>query len=280
MNCQNFETIVNDLAREQIMEASVRERALAHHEECEACAQRLEDERALSFGLQALAAEMRSTEMRSVAASDRVEHLLVAFRSLGVAQGQPHETHHWRYWAAAAAVVLFVAFGIAGVRSRMGVPKLHEQAANETVKAHALLPIPISSLGSSNTAVLPLPKPALTARKNRGAKAPPARPRLQDGSEDTRGGKDAKGARDAQLTGNETLAANYTEREIVTDFLPVGYASPLSLQDGGQIVRVELPRSALASFGLPVNLNRANERVKADVLVGTDGQPRAIRFVQ
>jgi hypothetical protein len=45
-------------------------------------------------------------------------------------------------------------------------------------------------------------------------------------------------------------------------------------------MRVELPRSTLAGFGLPVNMERVNERVKADVLVGPDGQARAIRFVQ
>ena len=53
-----------------------------------------------------------------------------------------------------------------------------------------------------------------------------------------------------------------------------------SLQDGGQIVRVELPRSALANFGLPVNMDRYNEKVKADVLFGVDGLAHAIRFVQ
>jgi hypothetical protein len=53
-----------------------------------------------------------------------------------------------------------------------------------------------------------------------------------------------------------------------------------SLQDGGQIVRVQLPRSALANFGFPVNMDRYNEKVKADVLFGVDGTARAIRFVQ
>jgi hypothetical protein len=67
---------------------------------------------------------------------------------------------------------------------------------------------------------------------------------------------------------------------VATDFMPVSYTNPIGMQDGGQVVRVELPRSALATFGLPVNLARAGERVKADVLVGTDGQARAIRFVQ
>ena len=53
-----------------------------------------------------------------------------------------------------------------------------------------------------------------------------------------------------------------------------------SLQDGGQIVRVELPRSALVNFGLPVNMDRYNEKVKADVIFGVDGLAHAIRFVQ
>jgi hypothetical protein len=50
--------------------------------------------------------------------------------------------------------------------------------------------------------------------------------------------------------------------------------------DGGHVVRVELPRSAMASFGLPVNFERAGGRVKADVLLGDDGIARAIRFVR
>jgi len=97
---------------------------------------------------------------------------------------------------------------------------------------------------------------------------------------DNSAGKDSNAVVDAQPTENQAVAANYPEREVATGFLPVGYASPMAFQDGGQLVRVELPRSAMASFGLPVNLARANERVKADVLVGSDGQARAIRFVQ
>jgi hypothetical protein len=68
--------------------------------------------------------------------------------------------------------------------------------------------------------------------------------------------------------------------EIATDFIPLGYMTAVNLQDGGQIVRVELPRSALANFGLPVNMDRYNEKVKADVLVGVDGLAHAIRFIQ
>jgi hypothetical protein len=62
--------------------------------------------------------------------------------------------------------------------------------------------------------------------------------------------------------------------------IPLRYMNVASLQEGGQIVRVEVPRSALANFGLPVNMERSNERVKADVLYGVDGLAHAIRFVK
>ena len=74
--------------------------------------------------------------------------------------------------------------------------------------------------------------------------------------------------------------ANHVTREVATDFMPLGYLNAAALQDGGQIVRVELPRSALVNFGLPVNMDRYNEKVKADVLLGVDGMAHAIRFVQ
>ena len=65
--------------------------------------------------------------------------------------------------------------------------------------------------------------------------------------------------------------------EIVTDFIPVVYdPEPI---ERGSVVRVRLPRSALATFGFPVNEQRAEEPIKADVLLGEDGLARAVRFV-
>jgi hypothetical protein len=66
-------------------------------------------------------------------------------------------------------------------------------------------------------------------------------------------------------------------QEIATDFIPLGQYGQV---EEGHLVRVELPRSALASFGLPVNAESAGGRVKADVLLGEDGTARAIRFIR
>lgn len=64
----------------------------------------------------------------------------------------------------------------------------------------------------------------------------------------------------------------------MTEFIPIMYdPEPI---ERGQIVRIRLPRSALATFGIPMNEDRAEEAIRADVLLGEDGLARAVRFVK
>ncbi|MBS1806769.1 MAG: hypothetical protein JST84_01090 [Acidobacteria bacterium] len=67
--------------------------------------------------------------------------------------------------------------------------------------------------------------------------------------------------------------------EIATDYLPLTYVAN-SDERSGQVVRVEMPRSAMLALGLPVNNEQTGEVVKADVIVGDDGLALAIRFVR
>jgi len=57
------------------------------------------------------------------------------------------------------------------------------------------------------------------------------------------------------------------------------YADDSIALDGGAIVRVELPRATLASFGLPVAEFGDAQRILADLVVSADGTPQAIRLV-
>jgi hypothetical protein len=76
-------------------------------------------------------------------------------------------------------------------------------------------------------------------------------------------------------------AAKAPETESVTEFIPLVAGAPGATPlESGQLVRVQLPRAALAPLGLPLNAERGNEPVKADVLLGNDGLARAIRFVR
>jgi hypothetical protein len=68
--------------------------------------------------------------------------------------------------------------------------------------------------------------------------------------------------------------------EIVTEFVPLRYGRLIEPGEFAQVMRVSLPRSSLARFGILVVPDLEERRVKADVLVGEDGLARAIRFVK
>ena len=68
--------------------------------------------------------------------------------------------------------------------------------------------------------------------------------------------------------------------EVATEFFPLTFIADSTALETGQVVRVRIPRSALVSFGVPMNVERAGELVKADVVIGDDGLARSIRFIQ
>ncbi len=67
-------------------------------------------------------------------------------------------------------------------------------------------------------------------------------------------------------------------REVVTDFFPL--MNPAPSFGRGQMLRVQLPAAAMQTVGLPVPDGHLGDLVQADVLVGEEGMPRAIRFVR
>ena len=48
--------------------------------------------------------------------------------------------------------------------------------------------------------------------------------------------------------------------------------------DDSAIVRVRMQRGALGALGLPVNEERVSDWIQVDLLVGQDGQPKAVRL--
>ena len=68
-------------------------------------------------------------------------------------------------------------------------------------------------------------------------------------------------------------------RELVTEFFPLRYSNVPAR--GGYVVRMQVPRTALASFGASAPAGVSNDpNILADVVVGDDGLARAVRFVQ
>jgi len=210
------------------------------------------DEEMLSRGLKSLAAEMESLE----APADVEMKVLKAFRARQVVVPIARRQSSSRYWLVAVAAMLLIAISVVVLRWTNRAADDPRQA----VKQEETQPKPVASDNAKDQLAADVEKPAIDSLPQH------ARPkRIRPAS--------SRRPASAQV-------ANHVTNEIATDFIPLSYMNAASLQDGGQIVRVTLPRAALANFGLPVNMNRYNEQVKADVLYGVDGRAQAIRFVQ
>jgi len=208
-----------------------------------------QDEEKLTRALKALAAEMEP-----LGAPDAIElKLLEAFRKQKVVTPFVPRRASSRYWLAAAiAAMLLIAISVVAYRLNQRVDdgrKLAKQEQPQSKPEIIVEPVKQEQVAGvqDQKSLAQAPKPKRVRHVN------------------------VRRPEDVQL-------ANHAE--IATDFIPLSSMTAVNLQDGGQIVRVELPRSALANFGLPVNMDRYNEKVKADVLFGVDGLAHAIRFVQ
>ena len=202
MNCQEFWDAYPELADSR--------EAHSHAEECEACARRMAQQKALVAGLRAAAVEWRANE-----APERVEHgLVAAFRSQQRRQ-EKRGRGIWLpvlTWASAAAVLVVLA--VLTIRGNKPVPPRH--AAPGAVQwASAVAPADWMAEEDSNSG----------------------------------------------------------------EFIPLPNAEQVGENEDVNVVRVEVPRSAMLAVGLPVNPDQASELVEADVMLGSDGLARAVRFV-
>lgn len=261
MSCQTFEPAINDLARDQMMEAEARRRALAHAAGCERCRARLADERALTAGLRKMA-ESREEAPVSVEALLREAFAAgIATRSNPVVAGVPGRPR-WLRWAGAAAAILIVAL-LAWTATRSRPDETRDLQQKATLEKQ------VQPSGSAPSTERRL-EPGRRELSAVGTTRPRSHPH-RDGSR--RGQRRLK----PEVT---PLGTADTSTEIATEFIPLVHGGDVAIPDGGHIMRVELPRSALVSFGLPMNMESASERVRADVVVGNDGLARAIRFVR
>lgn len=288
MNCLEFEGQVEILARGALADARTRAAAEAHGESCEACAARLADARSLSTGLRALAAGMKTAKapVRAEAA------LLAAFRARAASAANegssdkaaatnvvPVSGHaparRWSWaktiavasMAAAASLALFVLVRPDAPRNTPVRSAMINPPPGSNGPGPAAPTVVQNTSSQSNEDTAPLPTPALARDRAPRPASPQRAARATNVSYDPSRGLASPAQSDAG-------------QEVATEFIPLTQAGPYTQAEEGHLVRVELPRSALASFGLPVNAEANGGRVKADVLMGQDGIARAIRFVR
>ena len=249
MNCRDFEVIMTTFAREHTSDGITSEQAQTHIEACGRCAARLAEERALLSGVRAVVEEIACQ-----GAPPRVETaLLLALRERAAGESgsqvlripQTRGRTRWMWAVAAAAILALV--------STILVSWLQARSPNENKAARVQPP------------ALPAPTTPTAERVLPGADTGKLIP------ETSRRRRTVRRA----VSQHEEGAG-----EIATDFLPLLDGDDLDALEGSQLVRIELPGSALIAVGLPVDAEMASASVKADVLLGHNGLARAIRFVR
>ena len=258
MSCQRYEADLVDLARGGLGGGDVDASVRLHLEACEACAARFERERRLSEGLRALSAAI------TVPANEVAERrLMMAFASAhppsrrsawqrvlpALRTGQVTAGVSDRWWLAAAACIFFFVGAWATVewRTRTTTPQ------GTATSVQAVLPAPAEQPQVVEQVESPVPAPVPLVAESRRAPAP-------------------RIVRTAQR--NEL--PQDTDR--FAGFIPLPAAGGLPGFDSGMIVRVALPTASLPAYGLAIT-PESSRTVNADLLVGQDGQARAIKLV-
>jgi hypothetical protein len=164
------------------------------------------------------------------------------------------QASNWLRWSFAALAAILIAFGFI----------VYRVIQNEPQKADGVI-----------TGKAPSPKPSVE-RKEQVVKEKPG-PR--------RGSRAPRPKRDDSPRLNVPFITDsmpvYGKRaEYATDFVPLSYGGVQKPMESGEVIRLEMPRSALIAFGLPVNVEHADAPVKAELLLGEDGMARAIRFLR
>jgi hypothetical protein len=254
MNCRDFETIIIDIARDRLMDAASRERGLEHVQRCARCATLLVEERALSRDLRSLSARCAAEEI-----PERIETaLLSAFRQRTVAPIvtlRRRRGPRRRRWLLAVAALFLLVFCVSLAGWFASSPKRESQA-----------------IGSTDGGAVPAATPVVAHQ------TPPRKVEVRQPDRRIPGPTPEK--RQKRLAGaNHLSGGDDAPREYVTQFFPVMQGDDLIPLEGGQLVRVKMPRSNLIPLGIPFNQERASETIKADVLVSNDGLARAIRLV-
>ncbi|MEJ7710545.1 MAG: hypothetical protein WKF84_11920 [Pyrinomonadaceae bacterium] len=260
MSCEFFREMVVDLARDERLPETDSASYLSHAASCPACAALLTDQQALSDGFRAWRAA--DFESRSSAPRLTEAELLAVFRSHAIEKEPllfaPQRGNLSRRFIEVSGIAAMpLATAAVGVYSfyreqRARAPGKRRPQIEEVGKQVAR-----GDIGKQQQ-VRP---PALQSK-------PISLTASRMGSVLRRQPKQQPQAREA------------VESEIATDFINLAEGVAESPMESGQIVRVQVPRSTLASFGLPLNVDREDGAIKADLLVGHDGVARAIRFVR
>jgi hypothetical protein len=251
MNCQEFERAVVDIGSDNLTGADAQASALAHAETCPRCASRLNRERRMTVGLQEFA-----VDEAVINAPERVRLALrAAFNERQVAAAKRHVSFslasHRLRWGLAAAAMLLLTFTIIGLLPRERGEKL------------GVAPPAISKPDVSQNFPGAPPTPAGSGAAP-GIQLPQTRATRPSG---------------ARIRRSARPIAESVDLDDKTEIFPLTFVAKSEATEFIQTVRVEISRSTLLLMGLPINIDRGEGLIKADLIIGEDGVARAVRLL-
>jgi hypothetical protein len=243
MTCHELREALVDHARGVLTGAGSRAAIESHLEYCHGCATEHARQRALTEGLRAVAKAAASESAPAVLEG----RLIVAFaaqhaeRQPAVASGKRRGSP-WLAAAASIAIVVGLSYVVVNrARPEGSEVRLKPDATNE-VRPEA------TEVRLKPDATEARLKPDVTNTKsNRGTRRP------------------------STTTPRAGLR--------IEEFVALPGAIGLPTFESGRIVRVDIPVSSLPAYGVELVPDAVGSEVQADVIVGQDGQARAIRFV-
>ena len=245
MTCAAHRDAILDLARGVPMPAAIARAAEAHLSGCPSCEGELRRQRALTSALAVLASDPEGLPNAADLEARLVKRLVVEPAVASAGTSRPRDGA--RLAMAAAAVVLL----LVGLWNW----PLHRQRPEGATAGNA------GAAERRPDAVLESPTPA----------RPPAM---------TRAGEPAAPAAAAPNVTRRSRGHGRPVRAVSTvEFMTIPAAAGLPALESARIVRMQLPVAALPAYGVAMIPDASRTAVEADLLVGQDGQPRAIRLV-
>lgn len=173
----------------------------------------------------------------------------------------------WQRISVAATVLMLFAFGVLGFVLSNKTLQIDEQAAIVTAIQTPDEPVEIQPIPEvfTETAETKNPeiKPQFIAKKENSKKESFIKPKAE------------------RKTPSTVKKSSQPKIELASEFYALNYVgNPNEAGENLRIVRTELSPSALFSLGVNVPIENVNEKIKTDLLVGSDGVARAIRFVE
>jgi hypothetical protein len=289
MNCDEFERTIIDSSSDHLTEASASDlspaqAALKHSESCAGCAARLKREERITAGLQALVVEESSLN----APEKVLASLRAAFdEQLGTATAQPvlprSPQRKWLWGMAAAAMLLVSAItttlwlrdqraAVSGTLTTMydnsSEPQSQMRAAGAQEEQQQFARSSKRAFDDSATIVND------NARMQSRMRAAGTR---EEQRQSVIHSPDIAKSAGRQI---RLRKPSVTDRAAAPgEYFPLTYVAKSEPTEFVQRVRVEISRSTLLSMGVPVNIERGEGLIEAEIIIGEDGVARAVRII-